>query len=65
MKDFDLCLINLQKEYNNFIENFGKTTIQILYDIGRFDSPENKDEVFKEYSIVNAKQRGELESDKY
>ena len=40
MRAFDISLRNLQVEFNNFIDKFGKTTKQLLFLIRLFNSSE-------------------------
>ena len=47
MKTFDLRKTKLILEYENFIDNSNKATIQILYDIGSFDEHDEADEKSK------------------
>ena len=61
---FYMSLINLQLEHTIYLDQSVKTTLQVPFDVGLFDSFHNKDETFKKFVIFNKRLWGEVETGK-
>ena len=67
LKAFDMTILNLRLEYKNFIDNFVKTRLQLLYDIDLLYIFDIAHELLKEKEkvTINKRRTVELEGNKW